>query len=97
LSSINELFKIHEFLLQIDLTHRFKDVEALENVLYPHLKIKRMYPIIKVRVVPSNFSTQTILLFLLDNGRESVILMNSANSFAFTHDDIKHINSPSEL
>jgi hypothetical protein len=51
------------FLLQMDLTQRFKDVAEIENVLYPHLQINRIYPVTKVQLV----SPQIVPLFIYRN------------------------------
>jgi hypothetical protein len=81
------------YLLQMDLTQRFKDVAEIKNILYPHLEINKIYPITKAKLISLQFSPQIILLFILDNGRESVIIMNPVYSFAFTQNDINDIIS----
>jgi hypothetical protein len=77
----------------MDLTQMFKDVAEIKNVLYPHLEINKIYPITKAKIISFRFSAQIFLLFILDNGRESVIIMNPVHSFAFTQDDINDINA----
>jgi hypothetical protein len=81
------------FLLQMDLTQRFKDVAAIKNILYPTLETNRIYPIRKVQLVYH----QIILLFIFDIGIESVVVLNNSYSFALTEDDIDYINYPSEF
>jgi hypothetical protein len=77
----------------MDLTHRFKDVAALENVLYPNLEINGIYPVVKVQALYSKFWPHIIVVYNFDTKRiKTSILMNAFYSYAFTWTDIVDIN-----
>jgi hypothetical protein len=54
----------------MDLTQRFKDIAAIENILYPTLEMNRAYSIRQVQLV-------------FDKGIDSVVVMKNSYSFAF--------------